>query len=127
MENMLLDIVVYIALGIALGFGIVGVYVWILYYRLKDRIDHMVKEAVAEAEADLVGLEIEVDNGIYFCYNHKDKQFVCQGTTVAEIRQAFGERFPTKTAYLAGGDPAVIAEFQTELLKLSIDTTSPNV
>ena len=123
----LMDIITALAAGALIGVGIVGICVWILYYRLKSRIDQMIQEVVDKAEADLVGLEIEVDNGIYFCYNHKDKQFVCQGTTVAEIRQAFGERFPTKTAYLAGGDPAVIAEFQTELLKLSIDTTSPNV
>jgi hypothetical protein len=117
----LVDIVSAVVVGALLGIGIVGIYVWVLYHRLKSRIDQMIKEVVAEAEADLVGLEIEVDNGVYFCYNHDDKQFVCQGTTVAEIKQAFGERFPTKTAYLAGGDPAVIAEFKTELLKLGIN------
>ena len=83
----------------------------------------MVKQIIQEAEADLVGLDIELDNGTYFCYNHTDKQFVCQGGTVAEIRQAFQNRFPEKTAYLAGGDPEVVAEFRTELLKLSINDT----
>jgi hypothetical protein len=46
---------------------------------------------------------------------------------VAEIRQAFSERFPGKTAYLAGGDPAVVAELKTELLKLGINENSPSV
>jgi hypothetical protein len=121
----LVDVIIAIVIGILLGIGIVGIYVWVLYHRLKSRIDQMIKEVVADAEADLVGLDIEVDNGVYFCYNHDDKQFVCQGTTVTEIKQAFRERFPTKTAYLAGGDPAVIAEFKTELLKLAIDENSP--
>ena len=120
----LMDIITALAAGALIGVGIVGICVWILYYRLKSRIDQMIQEVVDKAEADLVGLEIEVDNGIYFCYNHKDKQFVCQGSTIAEIRQAFGERFPTKTAYLAGGDPAVVEEFRTELLKLGINETS---
>jgi hypothetical protein len=123
----LADIITAIVVGILIGIGIVGIYVWVLYQRIKSRIDEIVEKVVAEAEADLVGLDIEVDNGVYFCYNHDDKQFVCQGTTVAEIKQAFCERFPTKTAYLAGGDPAVIAEFKTELLRLGINEPNNNV
>ena len=87
----------------------------------------MVEEVVREAEENLIGLDIEVDNGVYFCYNNQDKQFVCQGTTVQEIKQAFRDRFPTKTAYLAGGDPAVVAELKTELLKLAINEPNNNV
>ena len=85
----------------------------------------LIAEVVDEAAADMVGLEIEVDRGRYFCYNSEDKQFVCQGVTVAEIKQAFEARFPGKTAYLAGGDPAVVEQFRTELLKLSTNENSP--
>jgi hypothetical protein len=84
----------------------------------------MIKEVVDEAAAELVGLDIEVDQGRYFCYNSEDKQFVCQGNTVEEIKRAFSERFPGKTAYLAGGDPEVVEQFRTELLKLSINENS---
>jgi len=118
------DIFVTVMIGIAIGCGMVVLYAWYLYRDLKSRIDQMIAEVIKEAEADLVGLDIEVDNGVYFCYNHDDKQFVCQGTTVAEIKQAFRERFPTKTAYLAGGNPTVIAELKTELLKLGINENS---
>ena len=113
----LMDILSAVGIGTLIGFVIVGFYVWILYRRLKSRIDRMINEIIQEAEANLVGLDIELDNGTYFCYNNEDKQFICQGSTVAEIRQAFGARFPGKTAYLAGGDPRVVAEFKTELLK----------
>jgi hypothetical protein len=99
-------------------------YVWILYQRIKGRIDNMVNQIIQEAESNLVGIDIEVDQGRYFCYNSEDKQFVCQGATVAEIRTAFQARFPGKTAYLAGGDPSVVAELETELLKLSINENS---
>ena len=119
------DIIAGIFIGIALGFSALVMYVWILYQRIKGRIDRMIKEVVDEASANLIGLDIEVDQGRYFCYNSEDKQFICQGQTVAEIRQAFGERFPGKTAYLAGGDPAVVAELKTELLKLGINENSP--
>jgi hypothetical protein len=119
------DIIAGILMGVGIAFVMVGLYVWILYQRIKGRVDSMVREMIEEYEANLVGLDIELDNGTYFCYNNKDKQFVCQGSTVAEIRQAFQDRFPDKTAYLAGGDPAVVAELKTELLKLGINETSP--
>ena len=121
-----MNIVVAIAIGALLGFGIVGIYIWYLYQKIKSRIDRMIAEVVDEAAANLVGLDIEVDNGVYFCYNNEDKQFICQGKTVAEIRQAFQERFPGKTAYLAGGNPAVVEELKTKLLKLGINENSPS-
>ena len=117
------EIIGGILMGIGIGFVVLGLYIWILFQRVRGRVDRMVDQIIQEAEADLIGLDIEVDKGVYFCYNSKDKQFVCQGTTVAEIRQVFGERFPTKTAYLAGGDPAVVEHFKTELLKLAINDT----
>jgi len=120
----LMDIVAGILMGIGVGFVMLGLYIWILFQRIKSRVDEMFNQIINEAEANLVGLDIEVDNGVYFCYNNEDKQFVCQGTTVAEIRTAFQSRFPGKTAYLAGGDPGVVAEFKTELLKLGINENS---
>ena len=120
----LMDILTAIGIGTLIGVGIIGFYVWILYQRIKGRVDDMVDQIIQEAESNLIGLDIEVDKDTYFCYNSEDKQFICQGKTVAEIRQAFGARFPTKTAYLAGGDPAVVAHFKTELLKLAINENS---
>jgi hypothetical protein len=120
----LMDIVVIVLVGISIGVGMLGLYIWVLYQRIKSRVDRMVDRIINEAEADLVGLDIEVDNGVYFCYNNEDKQFICQGTTVAEIRTAFQARFPDKTAYLAGGDPRIVAELKTELLKLGINENS---
>jgi hypothetical protein len=121
----LVDIIVAVVIGALLGVGIVGMYIWYLYQKIKSRIDQMIAEVINEAEDNLVGLDIEVDKGVYFCYNNEDKQFICQGKTVAEIRQAFQERFPGKTAYLAGGNPAVVEELKTELLKLGINENSP--
>jgi hypothetical protein len=118
------DIIAGIFIGLSIGFMLLVMYVWILYQRIKGRIDNMVNQIIQEAESNLVGIDIEVDQGRYFCYNSEDKQFVCQGATVAEIRTAFQARFPGKTAYLAGGDPSVVAELETELLKLSINENS---
>ena len=121
------EIVGGILMGIGIGFVVLGLYIWILFQRIKGRVDDMVDQIIQEAESNLVGLDIELDKDTYFCYNSKDKQFICQGKTVAEIRQAFGARFPTKTAYLAGGDPRVVAEFKTELLKLGTNENSSSI
>jgi hypothetical protein len=118
------DFIVAVLIGISLGCGMIILYAWYVYQDLKSRVDRMIAEVIKEAEADLVGLTIEVDKGVYFCYNSKDKQFVCQGTTVADIRQAFQDRFPGKTAYLAGGDPVVVAQFRTELTQLRSNENS---
>ena len=116
-----MDILTAIGIGTLIGIGIIGFYVWYLYQRIKGRVDDMVKQIIQEAEDNMVGLDIEVDKDTYFCYNNEDKQFICQGKTVAEIRQAFQARFPGKTAYLAGGDPAVVEHFKTELLRVGIN------
>ena len=113
-----------VLIGIGIGISVIAVYLWLLYYQIKNRIDLLVREVIKEAETNLIGLEIEVDKGIYFCYNNTDKQFVCQGSTINEIRQAFQERFPGKTAYLAGGDPAVVEKFRTELTELRSNENS---
>ena len=113
-----------VIIGVGIGIALVMLYAWSVYRGLVRRVDRIVLDMVAEAENSMIGLDIELDRGVYFCYNNKDQQFVCQGTTVAEIRQVFGERFPTKTAYLAGGDPAVVEQFKTELSKLAQNENS---
>jgi hypothetical protein len=122
----LMDIVVILLIGVGIGFGILCLYIWVLYQRIRGRVDDMVNQIINEAEANLVGLDIEVENGVYFCYNNEDKQFVCQGNTVAEIREGFRQRYPTKTAYLAGGDPELIERFKAELLQAKAKEHSEN-
>jgi hypothetical protein len=119
-----MDIVTAVFIGAIIGIGIVGLYIYVLYQRLKKEIDRLVGEVVQEAEASMVGVDIELDKGVYFCYNNKDKQFICQGATVQEIKEGFHLRFPDKTAYLAGGDPEVVEHFKTELLKLAQNENS---
>ena len=121
------EIIGGILMGIGIGFIVLGLYIWILFQRIKGRVDDMVNQIIQEAEDNMVGLEIEVDSGMYFCYNKKDKQFVCQGATASEVREGFQKRFPEKTAYLAGGDPAVVEQFQTELSQLRTNENNSSI
>jgi hypothetical protein len=61
---------------------------------------------------------------VIFCYSKEDNQFICQGATLTEIREAFKSRFPDRTAYLDGGDPEVVAELRAELTKLGANENS---
>jgi hypothetical protein len=69
----------------------------------------------------MIGLIVEQEGGVIYAYTEQDRQFVCQGATVAEIREGFKSRYPEKTAYLAGGDEALVERFRTELTRLSIN------
>jgi len=102
-----------ILLGIAIGVGLVLLYAWYQFQILRSQIDHIIDMAITEKSA--IELEIEVDKGVYFCYNNKDKQFVCQGKTAIEIRETLQDRFPGKAAYLVAGDPVIVAQFKAEL------------
>jgi hypothetical protein len=121
------EIIAYVAIGIVIGVGAIILYAWYLYQRIKNRIDRMIEEVVMEAATDMIGLTIEVDQGQYFCYNVENKEFVCQGSTVAEIQKKFEARFPGKTAYLAGGAPEVVTQFRTELSQLNINENSSSI
>jgi hypothetical protein len=106
--------------GAVLLMGLVIFYFWLK--RFNDRLEATLTELIEQLEDQMVGLEVEVDNGLYYCYNSKDKQFVCQGADAREIIDRFQARYPDKTAFLAGEpeDPAV-KELVEQLIKLKDD------
>jgi hypothetical protein len=62
-----------------------------------------------------VGIVVEEEAGQLYFYRETDRQFLCQGTTLAEIRKRFNDMYPSKIAYLAGGDPALVERLRNEL------------
>jgi hypothetical protein len=113
-------------IGFGLGLAVLVFYVWRTVRRFETELRELVREAVTEAEANLIGLIVEQEGGVIYAYTEQDRQFVCQGATVAEIREGFKSRYPEKTAYLAGGDEALVERFKTELVKLKEKETSEN-
>ena len=111
-------LVVTTLIGIGLGIGLVALYVWWVIQRFHNNLDSMVRETLDEVRASLVGLVIEEDGGQLYAYRETDRQFLCQGTDIAEIRRKFQEQFPDKTAYLSGGDPALIERLKAELVAI---------
>jgi hypothetical protein len=113
-------------LGFGLGLAVLAFYVWRTIRRFETELREIVREAVTEAEANMIGLIVEQDGDVIYAYTEKDRQFVCQGATVAEIREGFKSRYPEKTAYLAGGDAALVEQFKTELTRLKEKEASEN-
>jgi hypothetical protein len=115
MEYDITGLVVGILVGAGLGIGLVALYVWWVIQRFHSNLDGMVRETLEEVRASLVGLIIEQDGDQLYAYRESDRQFLCQGANIAEIRRKFGEQYPDKTAFLSSGDPALIERLKAEL------------
>jgi len=113
-------------IGFGLGLAVLAFYVWRTIRRFETELRELVREAVAETEANMIGLIVEQEGEVIYAYTEQERQFVCQGATVAEIREGFKSRYPEKTAYLAGGDEALVERFKTELVKLKEKEASEN-
>jgi hypothetical protein len=115
-----------IVIGIGIGIGVVALYVWWIIHRFHNNLDNMVRETLDEVRASLVGLIIEQDGEMLYAYRETDRQFICQGADIGEIRKKFQEQYPDKTAYLSGGDPALLERLKAELSKLKEQEKSEN-
>jgi len=99
-----------IAIGIGLGIGLSALFFnWIV-----NRIGERIEAKLAEQPSD-VGIRVEVDQNIIYCYNSETNQFLCQGQTLKEIQEVFQARFPHLSAYVDSGDPEVIEKWKNEI------------
>ena len=115
MEYDVTTLVANILIGIGLGIGLVVFWIWRTVRRFEDDMRGLVRETIREVEAQMMGVVVEEDAGQLYFYRETDQQFLCQGTTLAEVRSRFNELYPEKIAFLAGGDPALIERLKAEL------------
>lgn len=120
------QLLVGLLVGAGLGIGAVILYAWYLINRINNNFDSMVRETLDEVKASLVGLVIEEDGDQLYAYRETDRQFLCQGRDIAEIRQKFSQQYPDKTAYLSGGDPALVEKLKAELALLKEQEKNEN-
>ena len=118
MEYDITTIVANILIGLGLGIGLVVFWIWRTVRRFEDEMRGLVRETIREVEADMVGIVVEEDAGQLYFYRETDRQFLCQGSTLMEIRKRFNDMYPEKIAFLAGGDPALIERLKAELKTL---------
>ena len=118
MEYDITTLVANILIGLGLGIGLVMFWIWRTVRRFEEDVRGMVRETIREVEADMVPIVVEEDAGQLYFYRETDRQFLCQGGTLMEIRKRFNEQYPSKIAYLAGGDPALVERLKNELKAL---------
>jgi hypothetical protein len=83
------------------------------------------KEAIQDLEQErLIALTIEVDKGVYFCYNSITKEFVCQGQDIQEIVKNFALRYPDKQAAIFDGDESAVVTLKQQMGQISENSSS---
>ncbi len=115
MEYDIATIVAHILIGLGMGIGLVVFWIWRTVRRFEDDLRGLVRETIKEVEADMVGIVVEEEAGQLYVYRETDRQFLCQGSTLTEIRKRFNDMYPEKIAFLAGGDPVLIERLRDEL------------
>jgi hypothetical protein len=118
MEYDITTLVANILIGLGLGIGLVVFWIWRTIRKFEDELRGLVRETIREVEADMVVIVVEEDAGQLYVYRETDRQFLCQGATLTEIRKRFNELYPEKIAFLAGGDPVLIERLKAELTML---------
>jgi hypothetical protein len=118
MEYDITTLVANILIGIGLGIGLVAFWIWNTVRKFENEMRGLVRETIKEVEAQMLGVHVEEDAGQLYFYRETDRQFLCQGTSLAEVRGRFTELYPEKIAFLAGGDPALIERLKNELKTL---------
>jgi hypothetical protein len=112
------ETIIALALGIAVGIALSLLY---LAYRIKlvmNTLDSHIAEALDQVRESFVTVLVEKDQDTYYCYRKEDRQFVCQGRTVEEIRTAFKSKYPDRVAVVSNEtDASIVAEFKEALKK----------
>jgi hypothetical protein len=126
MEYDITTIVVNILIGIGLGIGLVAFWIWNTVRRFENEMRGLVRETIREVEAQMLGVVVEEDAGQLYFYRETDRQFLCQGNSLTEVRQRFNELYPEKIAFLAGGDPALVERLRAELETIKEKEASEN-
>ena len=89
----------------------------ILRWVVRRTIDRVLAQLDLEdtAQDNSIRLKLEFDQDTYFTYNVDNNQFVCQGSSVQQLRERLSEMFPGQTATIVEGDPVILAAVQKEL------------
>jgi len=113
-----------VIIGMVLGVVLIGAAAWYEVHRFERQLTRMIKTAMKET---MFGLEVEQNQGVFFCYSAENKQFVCQGADLEQIRSAFRQRYPDRIAYITGGDPSAVEQLQAQIAQQESHETSPSI
>lgn len=111
--------------------AVVAVWVIAMFVRRwAERLRRLLEEALAEEAGEkttkiskqeavdsgkIIPLTVEFENNLYYCYNSKTNQFICQGENVGEIIDKFKARFPGLNAFFESGDEKALETLRQQL------------
>jgi hypothetical protein len=102
-------------IGFVVGMLFTAYAVYLMFKYMERRVmAELVGQSVAEKleadKPDNIVATVEVVDNQYFCYNKDTSQFLCYGTTLAELVSKFRERFPDRGITLESEDRAITEE-----------------
>lgn len=74
--------------------------------------DHSDTQTVSDS---MIPLQVETAGNQFLCYNAKTMDFVCQGSSLEEIRSSFKLRYPDRSASVVAGDQNAVSTLQQQL------------
>ena len=107
--------------GILIGAALAVLLIYLYVRGLVREVVAELNEHIERAESAMLPVIVERHNGVIFCYGEEDQQFICQGTTLEEIRTAMKKRFPDRIAYLSGGDEDLVTELREQMSKDKVE------
>lgn len=115
MENNIITLIGFALIGAGGAIVFVMLWAWLTIRRFNNEVRGAVKEAIKDLEKNMMGVAVEEDGGQLYFYRQEDRQFICQGTTMAEARKKINDAYPEKITYLAEGDPELLQRLRDEL------------
>lgn len=98
------------------------VLVWMVFVSMAMRVieARAVQKAKANKEESdtVIPLQVEVAGNQFLCYHAKTMDFVCQGSSLNEIRSRFKLRYPDRSAAVVAGDQQAVTTLQQQLKEL---------
>ena len=110
---------------VAIGALALIVRQWVM--RLRKALEDAVEESNQATDSDkIIPLTVEFENNLFYCYNSKTNQFICQGADVNEIIDQFKTRFPGINAFFESGDSRAIETLTQQLREKQKSTKLSN-
>ena len=117
----MIDIVVWIAVGVAIGvfafYITLKLAVNILMRRLAQDIQE-IESALEETEKAILA-RVELHNNVFFVYNNETNEFMAQGNDLTELRERIRARWSQYKVSVVAGDDHVL-----DLLKAQLNESS---
>ena len=101
----------FIEFVVGVVFTAYAVYLVMRYMERKIMAEiEKLAETLESTEPTNIVATVEVADNQYFCYNKDNSQFLCYGSTLAELVTRFRNRFPNYNVTLESEDRAVADE-----------------